>query len=661
LERFSSALEGANETWGRAPSPPQRKASKWLAEQAGLASMTLEQAVESVYETPERWPLVARTVDPEMWQRVDWKFEVARAECARVEKNYGTARDLFRAVLAREPECAPALEGLAQVQNLLGQPGLAIDHYRAAVRTGDARVSAWNNLAWNLATQGSPGEADLSEALWAARRAVATAPRSPCWDTLAEVLVRQGDLPAAIAATRESIRLDPNRQAYRERMRALCTALGPITPPPGVTQVDKEIFDDADSKIEVDVPLTDSESDVKTVQLDAESDSDLEDSNTGYEVFAIDEEDVDPNAATAMAPSAFYEEDEEEDDSFVSFDQEAPATSHSRSREPKRSLLERAGDLFRGSRHDSKTVEPAGRRESAGAEGNARHTSVPVPITDRVHFSLTARATLEPGASYALDVWAYLGAQRTEVMDLARQSQGSDKIQVKTKSGVIVTRGTILTVHVAIPTLEVADPEDIICWEGEIGNATFPVSVPTQARPGPHAGTATFHVDQLPLAKLHFALQVGRETEPVVPSAARESRCKSAFASYASEDRDDVVARAQGMRKVVPEFDLFLDVFSLRSGERWEERLLAEIARRDTLYLFWSEAASRSQWVDREWRTALELHGVAGIDPIPLVSPEEVPPPKELAQHLHFNDWHLAFVRGRRGAGSGDIVSASGQ
>jgi tetratricopeptide (TPR) repeat protein len=656
LERFSSTLEGANETWARGPSPSQRKASKWLAEQAELASMTTEQAVESVYETPERWPLVARTVDPETWQQVVWKFEVAQAEHAYAEKNYGAARDLYTAVLTREPECSRAHEGLARVEKRLGRPGLAIDHYRAAVRTSDARVTAWNNLAWALATQGSSDEIDLRKALWAARRAVALAPRSTCWDTLAEVLGRQGDLPAAIAATRESIRLGPHRQACRERMRTLCAALGPAGPPSAVTKGERDIFDDTD--FEVDVKSSDGDSDDKAVQVEAASDFDLEVSDTGSEVFAIDEEAVDQNAATAIAPSAFAEDDEEEDECFdsdaASFSESsASSTSYSRSpaQKPKRSLLERAGDMFRGSRHDSNTVEPAGRRESAGAEGNARETSLPVPITDRVSFSLTAPATLEPGASYALDVWAYLGAQRAEVMDLARQSQGSDKIQVKTKSGVIVTRGAVLTVHLAIPTLDVADPEDTICWEGEIGNATFPVSVPRQARPGPHAGTATFYVDQFPLAKLHFALEVGRTTAAVAPLAIEELRSKSAFASYASEDRPEVAGRVQGMRKVAPDLDIFLDFYSLRSGERWEQRLLEEIERRDTLYLFWSQAASRSLWVDREWRTALRLRGVAGIDPIPLASPEEVPPPNELAEHLHFNDWLLAFSRDRRQAG----------
>jgi hypothetical protein len=89
------------------------------------------------------------------------------------------------------------------------------------------------------------------------------------------------------------------------------------TPPPSVKKGEKDIFDDTD--FEVDVPGVDADSDDKTVQLEAASDFDLDDSDTGSEVFAIDEEAVDQNASTAMAPSAFAEDDEdEEDDGFDS-------------------------------------------------------------------------------------------------------------------------------------------------------------------------------------------------------------------------------------------------------------------------------------------------------------------------------------------------------
>src|SRR5271157_6088663 len=99
------------------------------------------------------------------------------------------------------------------------------------------------------------------------------------------------------------------------------------TPPPAVKKGEKDISDDTD--FEVDVPISEEDSsDDKTAQLEAVSDFDLEDSDSGSEVFAIDEEEVDQNAATAMAPSAFAE-DEDEDDGFEEAVSSEMATSWS--------------------------------------------------------------------------------------------------------------------------------------------------------------------------------------------------------------------------------------------------------------------------------------------------------------------------------------------
>lgn len=68
------------------------------------------------------------------------------------------------------------------------------------------------------------------------------------------------------------------------------------------------------------------------------------------------------------------------------------------------------------------------------------------------------------------------------------------------------------------------------------------------------------------------------------------------------------------------------------------------ILTRDALYLFWSQAAGHSQWVDWEWQCALQERCIEFIDPIPLAPPEQVSPPKELADQLHFNDWVLAYM-----------------
>jgi hypothetical protein len=70
---------------------------------------------------------------------------------------------------------------------------------------------------------------------------------------------------------------------------------------PGATSLgmkEKDIFEDTDFSLEVDG--LDSDHDDRTVQLDRSSDFDLEEVDSGSEVFALDEDDVDQNAATAM-------------------------------------------------------------------------------------------------------------------------------------------------------------------------------------------------------------------------------------------------------------------------------------------------------------------------------------------------------------------------
>ena len=101
------------------------------------------------------------------------------------------------------------------------------------------------------------------------------------------------------------------------------------TPPPAAKKGEKDIFDDTD--FEVDVPLSDDDSDDKTMQLEAASDFELEESDSASEVFAIDEEAVDQNAATAMAPAAFAEDEDEEDDGFESAVSSEMATAWSSS------------------------------------------------------------------------------------------------------------------------------------------------------------------------------------------------------------------------------------------------------------------------------------------------------------------------------------------
>jgi HEAT repeat protein len=261
-------------------------------------------------------------------------------------------------------------------------------------------------------------------------------------------------------------------------------------------------------------------------------------------------------------------------------------------------------------------------------------------VTDDVHFSVTCPRIVVPGQTFLIDVWAHL--ERA----LTRAHKSRERMRdwmVQTVGPAYLASGVQLRVRMAVPRLEVAD-ENTMSWVGVLSNCNFALAVPASAALESYAGTATIFAAELQLARVSFIIRVGSQRQDCVDDVTSEARTvASAFASYASEDRNEVLAIVQGILKVLPDLDIFLDVASLRSGEHWHDRLEEEIGNRDVFYLFWSSAASRSTHVDWEWRTAMRTRGLEYIEPVPLARPDQVPPPPEL-EVLHFGEW-TRFLR----------------
>jgi hypothetical protein len=263
---------------------------------------------------------------------------------------------------------------------------------------------------------------------------------------------------------------------------------------------------------------------------------------------------------------------------------------------------------------------------------------------DVVHFTVVCPEIVQPASWFLLDAWAHLDNQRREVVRRARAAARTREIAVRSKGPVQLPGECVLSVRLQIEGMAVETPEDTILWRGEVANASFVVKVPEDAAEGRRRGEVAIWANGLLRTRLYFELSV-RATSRATTSLMREARLPTkAFASYASSDREEVLKRIQGMRKVAPGMDVVVDVVRLHSGEHWETRLRQEILSSDVLYLFWSQAASRSRHVRREWQCALTERGLDFIDPVPLVPPEDAPPPPELAAK-HFNDWELAYIR----------------
>jgi serine/threonine protein kinase len=259
-------------------------------------------------------------------------------------------------------------------------------------------------------------------------------------------------------------------------------------------------------------------------------------------------------------------------------------------------------------------------------------------------FSVFGPGLVVPDSSFIVDVWAYGSGQRDEMLARARRD---DRIDERgSRGGIRIPIMTDLTLYLELDKFEVDEPAEPFYWNGFVTNVSFIVKAPKNLLPGFYPGRIKILNKGLLLSRLLFEIAVADASEAKTAIEPREIRAmqqkvKTAFASYSSKDQQQVLMRVQGMSHAG--LEVFLDVLTLRSGEKWEERIYRAIRENDMFFLFWSNSARESEYVEKEWRFALQERGLEFIHPVPLVDPRLVPPPTELAQ-LHFGDIFLMYL-----------------
>lgn len=264
---------------------------------------------------------------------------------------------------------------------------------------------------------------------------------------------------------------------------------------------------------------------------------------------------------------------------------------------------------------------------------NDNTVSGPVPQMTEVQFSAVAPKEFIKGEYTMIELVMYEEQHRAVVDEIIA---GMDEPALEKKSGIIpVAKRSQVRIILSSPDLEIEDNEEQGEWNGKYLNFSFAVFLPEKYSKRQILFMAKVYVNDLLVTTLKFAVKCHSLREQKLDMTRQD--VMSAFISYASQDRSKVVTIIQGMKKIVPDMDIFFDVESLRSGERWETALRREIEKRDVLFLCWSHYAKESKWVEMEWKYALENKGEDCIEPIPIEHPSVCPPPKELEQK-HFND-----------------------
>ncbi len=271
--------------------------------------------------------------------------------------------------------------------------------------------------------------------------------------------------------------------------------------------------------------------------------------------------------------------------------------------------------------------------------GNKLEADAPKAIgVSRANFSAVVPQKIIKGEYATINIAMFENECRNIVESIIENSDRPAKEIIG--SPMEIEAETNVRIKLTSPELELSDCDETRKWIGGYLNFEFPIAIPREFEKKQIMFAATVYFNEVLATRLRFTIDCTSVREQKL-DVTRED-ILSAFISYASQDRHLVAKIIQGMKKARPDMDIFFDVENLRSGDNWEETLRAEIEKRDILYLCWSKFAKDSEWVNKEWRYALTNNGMDSIEPIPLVSPAECPPPDELSSK-HFNDRALLY------------------
>ncbi len=272
---------------------------------------------------------------------------------------------------------------------------------------------------------------------------------------------------------------------------------------------------------------------------------------------------------------------------------------------------------------------------------------------EEVSSTVYAPTEAPPGDSFLVQVFVHLPEQAAALDELAKEADDAAKQRMTAKLKKKLKRGTELAFHLTMPGLEIDEPVQSCVWNGEPVWVQFGVTIPQDRKPGNLIGTVVVSESSIPIGHLKFKFKIAgaapqEATAPVnqaIP-AGNMVRYKQAFISYTSKDRAEVLKRVQMLNLVKVKF--FQDLLTLEPGDAWEKLLYQYIDQSDVFYLFWSKAASESEWVRKEIAYAIKRKGgneesAPEIVPVIIEGPPPAKPPEEL-NFLHFNDKLIYFI-----------------
>ena len=294
--------------------------------------------------------------------------------------------------------------------------------------------------------------------------------------------------------------------------------------------------------------------------------------------------------------------------------------------------------------HEEPDEEPAG-----GEQGEA--------LTEGAEAHFTAYYPRESAAetAYGLYVYAHIqGALKqieSDVLIYEEQLGGEIPRPSKAKAAKILEFGTLLTVMPEAEGIEFEPVAETRRWRAPFTRFDFSYRAPKESVGEIITGRIAVLVSGIEIASIPFATLIAESTvvnaadaKPANPLAAAKFKdtdpariYDTIFVSYSRKDKE--VAENYRLAQLAVGHEVFMDTYSIRTGEDWRAALARAIDEADIFQLFWSEHSAASENVRDEWDYALhykcpgdQCHGF--IRPVFWEKPMPSPP-AELG-HLNF-------------------------
>ncbi|MBN1564104.1 MAG: HEAT repeat domain-containing protein [Anaerolineae bacterium] len=259
--------------------------------------------------------------------------------------------------------------------------------------------------------------------------------------------------------------------------------------------------------------------------------------------------------------------------------------------------------------------------------------------TQLPHFAAYYPAAVKPAAPYALMVFVHLESARAQVEEIAKgytAIMGGSQRSAGVTSAVKVDVGSLITFVPVIAGITFDAPERVVAWQPPYQSATF-LFTTLDTLPAALTGYVQVYQGPLIIGEIPITMQVVAAGQPAATTpnkAAEMEHLQPVFASYSHRDTPVMEYFRRSYARLGQK--MLVDVYDLRSGEHWADRLLDMIGESAVFQLFWSEHSAQSTYCRQEWEHALRYldDRPRFIRPVWWQDPMPAPPP-ELAD-LHF-------------------------